>query len=173
MITLVLIRHGQSVWNKEKKFTGWTDVELTEQGIKEAKEAGRRLKAAGFTFDLAYTSRLKRAIKTLWLALEEMGLEWVDVERNWRLNERHYGALQGFSKVKKAEEVGEEQVHIWRRSFDTPPPALTEDDERHPKHDPRYADLTAEQLPECDSLKNTIDRLLPYWEERIVPSLKA
>jgi 2,3-bisphosphoglycerate-dependent phosphoglycerate mutase len=173
MIKLVLIRHGQSIWNKEHKFTGWTDVDLTEQGIEEAMSSGRKLKAAGFSFDLAYTSRLKRAIKTLWLALAELDMEWIDVVKSWRLNERHYGALQGFSKVKKAEELGEEQVHIWRRSFNTPPPALEEGDERHPKHDPRYADLSPEQLPACESLEDTIKRMLPYWEETIAPSLRA
>lgn len=173
MIKLVLIRHGQSVWNKAHKFTGWTDVGLTEQGIDEARTSGRVLKANGFEFDVAYTSRLKRAIKTLWLALEEMDMEWLDVEKSWRLNERHYGALQGESKVEMAEKVGEEQVHIWRRSFDTPPPALEKDDERFPGHDPRYADLSEDQLPTCESLKDTIDRMLPYYEETILPQLKA
>lgn len=173
MIKLVLLRHGQSLWNKENKFTGWTDVDLTEQGITEAKSAGQILKKAGFTFDLAYTSYQTRAIKTLHLTLEEMEELWIEERKSWRLNERHYGALQGFNKKEKAQEVGEEQVHIWRRSFATPPPALSQDDPRHPKNDPRYAALTPEQLPESESLKDTIERVLPYWEQAIVPSLKA
>jgi 2,3-bisphosphoglycerate-dependent phosphoglycerate mutase len=172
MIKLVLVRHGQSEWNAKHLFTGWTDVGLTEQGVAEAKKSGELLKKHGFTFDLAFTSRQKRAIKTLDIILEEMDQSWIDVLKSWRLNERHYGALQGFNKKEKAEEVGEDQVHIWRRSFDTPPPALTEDDERHPKHDPRYKDLTPEQLPECESLKDCIARFLPYWEENIVPVIK-
>lgn len=173
MIKLVLLRHGQSVWNKENKFTGWTDVDLSEQGIEEAKTAGKRLKDEGYTFDLTYTSYLKRAIKTLWLALEEMDLHWLPVQKTWRLNERHYGALQGFNKAEKAQEVGEEQVHIWRRSFDTAPPALEEDDDRFPGKDLRYQDLNDADIPRTESLKDTIDRFLPYWKEEIVPQLKA
>lgn len=173
MYTLILIRHGQSVWNKAKKFTGWTDVDLTEQGIEEAISAGQRLKKAGFIFDMAYTSYQKRAIKTLNYALEELDMLWLPVEKSWRLNERHYGALQGESKVEMAERVGEEQVHIWRRSFDTPPPKLELDDPRHPSHDPRYAELTPEQLPASESLKDTIDRMLPYWTETIAPAVKS
>jgi 2,3-bisphosphoglycerate-dependent phosphoglycerate mutase len=172
MIKLVLVRHGQSEWNAANRFTGWTDVGLTAQGVAEAKTSGELLKKNGLTFDLAYTSRQKRAIKTLDIILEEMDLSWIDVFKSWRLNERHYGALQGFNKKEKAEEVGEDQVHIWRRSFDIRPPALTEDDERHPKHDPRYSSLTSEELPECESLKDCIARFLPYWKEKIVPSLK-
>ncbi len=173
MIRLVLIRHGQSLWNKAHLFTGGTDVELSEKGIEEATEAGRRMKAAGFKFDLGYTSVLLRATRTLDLALQQMGLSDIEIRRSWRLNERHYGALQGESKVEKAKEVGEEQVHIWRRSFDVPPPALDEDDERHPRFDEKYKDLDPSLLPACESLKDTIERFLPYWEEEIVPSLKA
>ena len=172
MIKLVLLRHGQSVWNKANKFTGWTDVELSEQGVEEAKTSGRRLAKEGYEFDLAYTSVLKRAIKTLWLAMEEMDMFWLPVERSWRLNERHYGALQGFNKDEKAEEVGKEQVHIWRRSFDTPPPALEQDDERHPRKDRRDADLSESELPECESLEDTIERMLPYWDDVIAPQIR-
>ena len=170
---LVLIRHGQSVWNLEKKFTGWTDVDLSEKGFNEAKEAGRKLKEAGFTFDLCYTSYLKRAIKTLHLALEEMEELWLPIEKSWRLNERHYGALQGESKVEMAEKVGDEQVHIWRRSFDTPPPALDKEDPRHPKHQERYRSLSENEMPASESLKDTIARMLPYWENTIAPQVKA
>jgi 2,3-bisphosphoglycerate-dependent phosphoglycerate mutase len=174
MIKLVLIRHGQSTWNKEGNFTGWTDVELTEQGIEEAKKGGQHLKEAGFKFDIAFTSVLKRATVTLDLIFEEMGVTGeVPIENSWRLNERHYGALQGFNKKKMAEDKGAEQVHIWRRSFDTPPPALERDDERHPGNDPLYADLSEEDLPAAESLKDTIDRFLPYWHEKIVPEVKA
>lgn len=171
MIQLVLIRHGQSVWNKENRFTGWTDVELSEQGIKEAKNAGRLLKKAGFTFDLAFTSYLKRATETLDLVLKEMNLSGVEIRDTWRLNERHYGALQGENKAEKAKEVGEEQVHIWRRSFDTAPPALSLDDERHPRFDEKYKELPLELLPASESLKDTIDRFMPYWDEEIAPAL--
>ena len=172
MIQLVLIRHGQSEWNLAKKFTGWTDVDLTEQGIREAIESGEKLKKAGFTFDLAYTSYQKRAIKTLNLALEQMDQLWIPVHKTWRLNERHYGALQGENKEEMAEKVGKDQVHIWRRSFDTPPPPLEESDPRHPKHDPRYADLDPSDLPASESLKDTIARFMPVWENDIEPLIK-
>jgi 2,3-bisphosphoglycerate-dependent phosphoglycerate mutase len=173
MYQLVLIRHGLSEWNKKKLFTGWTDVDLHPEGVEEAKKAGQLMKEAGLSFDMAYTSYLKRAIKTLHLSLEEMNELWIPIEKSWKLNERHYGALQGFSKIKKAEEVGEEQVHIWRRSFDTPPPALELSDERHPSHDPRYAGLDPADLPAAECLKDTLERVLPYWESEIVPNIKA
>lgn len=172
MIKLVLLRHGQSTWNKANKFTGWTDVDLSEQGVLEAREAGKVLKENGFEFDIAFTSVLKRANKTLDLALEEMGQSDIPIEYSWRQNERHYGALQGFNKAEMAEKVGKEQVHIWRRSFATPPPALEESDERHPKHDPKYKDLKPEELPAAESLKDTIERFMPYWNEKIAPALK-
>ncbi|MFH1012280.1 MAG: 2,3-diphosphoglycerate-dependent phosphoglycerate mutase [Candidatus Peregrinibacteria bacterium] len=172
MYKLVLLRHGESVWNKEKKFTGWTDVDLSEKGAKEAHEAAKLLREGEFTFDMAFTSVLKRAIRTLWIVLDDMDLMWIPVERSWRLNERHYGALQGKSKTEKAKEVGEEQVHIWRRSFDVTPPALDKSDERHPSHDPRYADLSEKEVPGTESLKMTIDRFLPYWHERIAPTIQ-
>ena len=171
--TLVLLRHGQSIWNLENRFTGWTDVGLTEQGRQEAHNAGKILKASGYTFDFAYTSVLKRAIHTLWIVLEEMELEWIPVVRGWQLNERHYGALQGLNKAEMAAKFGEEQVKIWRRSYATPPPALDIDDERHPRFDPRYAGLTIEELPCTESLKLTVDRMLPYWHSTIAPSIKA
>ncbi|MBT6068493.1 2,3-diphosphoglycerate-dependent phosphoglycerate mutase [Candidatus Peregrinibacteria bacterium] len=173
MYKLVLLRHGQSQWNLENKFTGWTDVDLSDKGYGEARSAGRLLKKEGYTFDIAFTSVLKRAIRTLWIALDEMDLMWIPVRRSWKLNERHYGALQGFNKAEMAEKEGKEQVHIWRRSYDTQPPALTEDDERHPSHDPKYANLTGEELPESECLKDTVERFLPYWEEEIVPEIKA
>ncbi|MBX7058610.1 MAG: 2,3-diphosphoglycerate-dependent phosphoglycerate mutase [Leptospirales bacterium] len=173
MHKLVLIRHGESVWNKENLFTGWTDVPLSEKGVSEAMEAGRLLKAKGFSFDLAFTSRLKRAIKTLWLALEEMDEMWIPVRHNWRLNERHYGALQGLNKAETAKKYGEEQVHIWRRSFDISPPALEKSDKRYPGHEAKFADLKAEQLPLTESLKDTIARFLPAWHEDIAPEIKA
>lgn len=172
MIKLVLLRHGQSLWNKDNKFTGWTDVGLSKKGFEEAKKAGQILKKHGYEFDLAFTSYLKRAILTLWLALEEMDLCWIPIENSWRLNERHYGALQGFNKAKMAEDVGKEQVHIWRRSFDVPPPKLEKSDERYPGHDSRYKDLSEEEIPRSESLKDTIDRFLPYWHSNIVPALK-
>jgi len=168
---LVLCRHGQSIWNLENLFTGWTDVDLTDKGIEEARTAGRQLKELGFQFDLAYTSVLKRAIRTLWLILDEMDQMWIPVERAWELNERHYGALQGLDKAATAAKYGDDQVHIWRRSYDTPPPALAEDDERHPCHDPRYAGIP--NLPGTESLKITLDRVEPYWRERIAPQLRA
>ncbi|MGB3941098.1 MAG: 2,3-diphosphoglycerate-dependent phosphoglycerate mutase, partial [Candidatus Manganitrophaceae bacterium] len=170
---LVLVRHGQSAWNKENRFTGWTDVGLSELGIEEAAEAGRLLRKEGYTFDIAYTSVLKRAIKTLWLILEEMDLMWIPEHRNWRLNERHYGALQGLDKSEVAERHGPDQVKIWRRSYDIPPPPLDADDPRSPKKDRRYAALRSEEIPLTESLKETIARFLPYWEETIAPTVRA
>lgn len=170
---LVLVRHGQSAWNLENRFTGWTDVDLTEQGIAEAREAGRLLKEGGYEFDIAFTSVLKRAIKTLWIIQEEMGLEWIPVIRAWQLNERHYGNLQGLNKAEMAEKFGEAQVKIWRRSYDVPPPPLDLDDPRHPRFDRRYADLTPDQLPATESLKLTLERVLPYWHSTIVPTITA
>lgn len=170
---LVLLRHGQSEWNKANRFTGWVDVDLSEQGEAEAREAGRLLKAEGIAFNVAHTSVLKRAIRTLWLALEEMDACWLPVHRSWRLNERHYGALQGFNKAEMTEKHGEDQVHIWRRSYDTPPPALALDDPGHPRFDPRYADLNAESLPSSESLKLTLERVLPYWHDAIAPALQT
>jgi 2,3-bisphosphoglycerate-dependent phosphoglycerate mutase len=170
---LVLIRHGQSAWNLENLFTGWVDVDLTDLGRSEAKDAGKLLKAEGFQFDLAYTSVLKRAIRTLWIVLDEMDLMWLPVERSWRLNERHYGALQGLDKAQTVEKHGAEQVKIWRRSYDIPPPALELDDKRHPRFDRRYASLKPEELPAAESLKTTLDRVLPFWNSRIAPELKA
>ena len=172
MHKLVLLRHGQSQWNLENRFTGWTDVDLTDQGREEAKAAGRVLKEKGFVFDKAHTSVLKRAIRTLWIALDELDQMWLPVRRDWRLNERHYGALQGLNKSETAEKHGEEQVLIWRRSYDIPPPALAEDNEHYPGHDPRYANLTSEELPLTECLKDTVERFLPYWHEVIVPEIK-
>jgi 2,3-bisphosphoglycerate-dependent phosphoglycerate mutase len=169
---MVLVRHGQSTWNLENRFTGWTDVGLTDLGAQEALDGARVMMQENYTFDIAYTSVLKRAIKTLWIILEEMELEWIPVFRAWQLNERHYGALQGLNKAEMAEKFGEAQVKIWRRSYDTPPPALELDDERHPQHDRRYAELTPEQLPSCESLKDTVARMLPYWHETIAPVVK-
>lgn len=169
---LVLVRHGESIWNMENRFTGWTDVGLTERGEMEAHTAGQALKEAGFTFDLAYTSVLKRAIKTLWIILEEMGLEWIPVIRAWQLNERHYGALQGLNKAEMAAKFGEEQVKLWRRSYDVPPPPLDPNDPRHPRFDPRYASLKPEELPASECLKDTVNRMLPYWHSTIAPSIK-
>lgn len=173
MHKLVLLRHGESTWNKENRFTGWTDVPLSEQGIAEAHFAGKALKEAGYTFDIAYTSVLKRAIKTLWITMEDMDLMWIPVVRHWRLNERHYGALQGLNKAETAKKHGEEQVQIWRRSYDIPPPNLEESDERYPGHDPRYKGLTKEELPKSESLKDTVSRFLPYWTETIAPVIKS
>lgn len=173
MIKLVLLRHGESIWNKENLFTGWHDVDLTEQGRAEAKRAGELLKADGFTFDVAFTSVLKRAIRTLWMAMDEMDLLWVPVERSWRLNERHYGALQGLNKAETAEKYGDEQVLIWRRSYDVPPPPLEESDPRYPGHDPRYAGLLKSDLPKAECLKDTVERFLPYWHETIAPIIKS
>lgn len=173
MKQLVLLRHGESVWNKENRFTGWTDVALTEQGTREAVEAGRTLMSEGYRFDIAFTSVLKRAIKTLWLVMEEMELMWIPVHRNWRLNERHYGALQGLDKAETVAKHGMEQVHIWRRSYDIRPPALTPEDDRNPAKDPRYADLSPKDLPLTECLKDTVDRFLPYWIGSIAPEVKA
>lgn len=173
MIKLVLLRHGQSAWNLENRFTGWTDVDLSEQGIAEAHAAGKILREEGYVFDLAFTSVLKRAIRTLWIAMDEMDLMWLPVYNAWQLNERHYGALQGLNKAETAEKFGAEQVKLWRRSYATPPPALTLDDKRHPRFDPRYAALTPEQLPATESLKITLERVLPYWQGSIVPELKV
>lgn len=173
MIELVLLRHGESTWNRENRFTGWTDVGLSPKGREEAVEAGRILRREGYVFDLAYTSVLRRAIQTLWLALEELDQMWIPVVRSWRLNERHYGALQGLNKAETAAKHGQEQVMLWRRSYDTPPPPLTPDDPRFPGKDPRYRDLAPEELPRTESLRDTVARFLPYWEETIVPSLRA
>jgi len=173
MIKLVLIRHGESTWNKENRFTGWTDVDLSEKGRQEAKEGGEVLKAEGYLFDVAYTSVLKRAIRTLWTVLDEMDLMWIPVHRSWRLNERHYGALQGLNKSETAEKYGEAQVKIWRRSYDIPPPALTPDDERYPGRDPRYRNLTSQELPLTECLKDTVARFLPLWHETIAPAIRG
>jgi 2,3-bisphosphoglycerate-dependent phosphoglycerate mutase len=170
---LVLLRHGQSDWNLKNLFTGWTDVDLTEQGTREATHAGKTLKAEGFDFDIAFTSVLTRAIRTLWIVLSEMDRMWIPVERSWRLNERHYGALQGLNKAETAAKHGEDQVKIWRRSYDIPPPPLDPDDERHPRHDPRYRKLDPAILPATESLKTTLERVAPYWESRIAPELRA
>jgi len=172
MHKVVLLRHGESTWNKENRFTGWTDVDLSEKGIKEAHSAGQTLKKDGYTFDIAYTSVLKRAIKTLWITLEDMDLMWIPVVRNWRLNERHYGALQGLNKAETAQKYGEEQVHIWRRSYDTQPPALEKTDERYPGNDPRYSTLSENELPLTECLEDTVARFVPYWEQTIAPSIK-
>lgn len=173
MMKLVVVRHGESTWNKENRFTGWTDVDLSEKGKEEAKKAGEILKAEGFEFDLAYTSVLKRAIRTLWYVLDEMDLMWIPVIRDWRLNERHYGALQGLNKAETAARHGEEQVKIWRRSYDIQPPALEESDERFPGHDPRYGNLTADQLPKTECLKDTVARFLPLWKNEISSDIKS
>lgn len=173
MKKLVLLRHGESLWNKENRFTGWTDVGLTDKGTQEAIAAGRTLKNEGYLFEVAYTSVLKRAIKTLWLTLEEMDLMWIPVVRNWRLNERHYGALQGLNKAETAEKHGIQQVEIWRRSYDVRPPALTPDDPRYPGKDPRYAELLPDQIPLTECLKDTVERFLPYWHETIAPAVRA
>ena len=173
MHTLVLIRHGESVWNKENRFTGWKDVPLSEKGHEEAIEAGRLLKAEGFEFDEAYTSVLKRAIRTLWHVMEQMDLMWIPVTRSWKLNERHYGALQGLNKAETAAKHGEDQVKVWRRSYDIPPPPLETSDERWPGHDRRYAGLTKAELPVTECLKDTVDRVVPYWNSEIAPKIKA
>jgi 2,3-bisphosphoglycerate-dependent phosphoglycerate mutase len=173
MKKLVLIRHGESVWNKENRFTGWMDVDLSEKGLREAREAGRLLKEEGFEFDIAYTSVLKRAIRTLWLVLDEMDLMWIPIVNSWRLNERHYGALQGLNKAEMAAKYGEDQVLIWRRSYDVRPPALDPADERYPGRDPRYRELTPEQLPLTECLKDTVERFLPLWHETIAPTVQS
>lgn len=172
MKKLVLLRHGESIWNRENLFTGWTDVPLSEKGSEEALRAGRLLREKGFTFDIAFTSVLKRAIKTLWIVLEEMDLMWIPVMRTWRLNERHYGALQGLNKSQSAVEHGEEQVRLWRRSYNVPPPRLDPDDPRHPGHDPKYAMLHPGDLPATECLKDTVDRVLPYAQENIGPAMR-
>lgn len=173
MPTLVLLRHGESTWNKENRFTGWTDVDLSAKGREEAARAGQLMKAAGLSFDIAYTSVLTRAIRTCWMALDEMDLLWIPVIRHWRLNERHYGALQGLNKAETAAEHGDAQIKIWRRSYNIPPPPLTIDDERHPRRDPRYARLAAADLPMTESLHDTVTRFLPYWTETIAPSIRG
>ena len=173
MYKLVLVRHGQSTWNLENRFTGWTDVDLTDLGREEAHLAGELLREGGYDFDIAYTSALKRAIKTLGIIQEEMDRDWLPVIRAWQLNERHYGSLQGLNKAEMAEKFGEAQVKIWRRSYDVPPPALELNDERHPKFDRRYASLTREQLPATESLKSTLDRVLPYWHSTLAPDIKS
>ena len=173
MYKVVLLRHGESIWNKENRFTGWTDVGLSEKGVQEGKEAANMLKEGGFTFDIAYTSVLRRGIQTLWIVLDEMDLMWIPVHRSWRLNERHYGALQGKFKAKMAAEVGEEQVLIWRRSYDVPPPTLKTSDPRYPGNEDKYKTLTAAELPLSECLKDTVARVLPYWNETIVPTIKS
>ncbi len=173
MPTLGLLRHGESLWNKENLFTGWTDVDLTEQGIAEARKAGELLKSGGFSFDVAFTSVLKRAIRTLWIVLDELDLMWIPIEHSWRLNERHYGALQGFNKAQTAARYGEDQVLVWRRSYDVPPPPLEKSDARYPGSDPRYRELSASDLPLTECLKDTVERFLPYWHETIVPTIQS
>lgn len=173
MYTLVLLRHGESEWNKANLFTGWTDVDLSDKGIAEARTAGQSLREEGYVFDVAFTSLLKRAIRTLWIALDEMDLMWIPVQRSWRLNERHYGALQGLNKAETAARYGDEQVHIWRRSYDIRPPALDDDDQRHPRHDSRYRELAETDLPACECLKDTVERFMPYWHETIAPAIKS
>ena len=173
MLRLVLLRHGESTWNKENRFTGWTDVDLSEKGREEAREAGRLMSGEKYEFDVAYTSLLKRAIRTLWIALDELDMMWIPVHRSWRLNERHYGALQGLDKAETAAKFGEDQVQIWRRSYDTPPPPLTYEDPRHPLQDRRYAGLKRAEVPLTESLKDTVGRFLPYWHEVIAPDIKS
>ena len=173
MHKLVLLRHGESTWNKENRFTGWTDVDLTEQGRQEAKAAGQILKKDGYSFDLDYCSVMKRALRTLWIVLDELDELWIPVEKTWRLNERHYGGLQGLNKSETAAQYGEDQVLVWRRSYDIPPPPLEKSDERYPGHDPRYRDVPAADLPLTECLKDTVDRFLPYWHEVIAPQVKA
>jgi len=173
MFKLVLLRHGESTWNKENRFTGWTDVDLSEKGRQEATEAGRLLKDGGYVFDIAFTSVLKRAIRTLWITLDALDLMWIPVSKNWRLNERHYGALQGLNKAETAAKHGDAQVKIWRRSYDIPPPPLNPDDDRYSGRDPRYADLEREEVPLTESLKDTVARFLPYWHETIAPAVKS
>ncbi|WP_455279846.1 2,3-diphosphoglycerate-dependent phosphoglycerate mutase [[Eubacterium] cellulosolvens] len=170
---LVLLRHGESIWNKENRFTGWTDVDLTEKGIDEAREAGKLLRESGLIFDVAFTSILKKAVRTLWIVLDEMDLMWIPVYKSWRLNERHYGALQGLNKIETASKYGEEQVLLWRRSYDVRPPALEESDKRYPGKDPKYLNLEKKDIPLTESLKDTMERLLPYWNDVIVPEIKG
>jgi 2,3-bisphosphoglycerate-dependent phosphoglycerate mutase len=173
MIKLVLLRHGESTWNMENRFTGWTDVDLSEKGLQEAQRAGRVLKEAGYVFDVAFTSVLKRAIRTLWISLDQLDLMWIPVHHSWRLNERHYGALQGLNKAETAAKYGDQQVKIWRRAYATPPPALTPDDPRYPGSDPRYQNMDPKDIPLTECLKDTVERFLPYWHEAIVPALKS
>lgn len=173
MKKIVLLRHGESVWNKENRFTGWTDVDLTDKGVQEAREAGRLLRDAGFDFELAYCSVLKRAIRTLWIVLEELDRMWIPQQLSWRLNERHYGALQGLNKAETAQKYGDDQVLIWRRSYDTPPPALETHDPRSAARDPRYGGIPAEELPRTECLKDTVARFLPYWNETIAPQVRS
>ncbi len=173
MHTVVLLRHGESTWNRENRFTGWTDVDLSEKGVEEARAGGRLLADEGYTFDIAYTSVLKRALRTNWIVLDILDRLWIPVERSWRLNERHYGALQGLNKAETSMKHGEAQTKLWRRSFDVPPPALALDDPRHPSHDPRYAKLTPDERPATESLKDTIARFLPYWTGTIGPAILA
>ena len=173
MTTLMLLRHGESIWNKENRFTGWTDVDLSEQGQVESQQAGKLLKAEGYCFDIAYTSVLKRAIRTLWIVLDELDLMWIPVERSWRLNERHYGALQGLNKAETATRYGEAQVHLWRRSYDTRPPALAKTDPRYPGHDPHYQHLNETDLPLTECLKDTVERFLPYWHTTLALTVRA
>jgi 2,3-bisphosphoglycerate-dependent phosphoglycerate mutase len=171
MIKIVLLRHGESIWNRDNLFTGWTDVDLSEKGILEAKAAGHILEESGLVFDIAFTSYLKKAIRTLWIVLDKMDLMWIPVKKTWRLNERHYGALQGLNKAETAKQYGEDIVHQWRRSFSTRPPALEKTDKRHPSYDQRYKDLSTKDLPEGESLEDTLNRVLPYWDNDIVPEL--
>lgn len=173
MKKLVLMRHGESAWNLENRFTGWTDVDLTPRGVEEATRAGQLLKAEKLDFDLAYTSLLTRAIRTLWIAQEQLDRRWIPVIKHWRLNERHYGALQGLNKAETAAKYGDEQVHIWRRSYDTPPPVLALDDPRHESRDPRYASLLPEEMPVTECLKDTVERVVPYWQLEIAPQIRA
>lgn len=173
MTKLVLLRHGMSTWNKENRFTGWHDVDLTPEGVAEAHEAARLLKEGGYSFDMAYTSVLKRAIRTIWTVMDDMDLMWIPLYRHWRLNERHYGALQGLNKAETAKKFGEEQVNLWRRSYDIPPPALSKDDPRHPGHDPRYSNLKQDELPATECLKDTVNRFVPYFEQAILPTIKS
>lgn len=173
MANLILLRHGQSTWNRDNRFTGWTDVPLTEQGKAEARQAGRLLAEGSYAPDVAFTSVLKRAIQTLWLAMEEMDRMWIPVERSWTLNERHYGDLQGANKREMVQKYGKDQVHVWRRSYDIPPPKLDDDDDRNPKNDPRYAGLAPDEIPLTESLKLTVERVLPFWDRRIAPQLRA
>ena len=173
MTNLVLLRHGESIWNKENRFTGWTDVDLSEKGLREAKQAGKILKKEGYSFDVAFTSLLKRAIRTLWIVQDEMNLMWLPVNLSWRLNERHYGALQGLNKAEIAAKYGEEQVLKWRRSYDIRPPALEKTDERSPGNDPRYKDLNNKDIPLTECLKDTVKRFLPYWHAVIVPTIRS
>ena len=172
MYKVILLRHGESEWNQKNLYSGWTDVDLSEKGIQEAHQAGKLLKEGGYSFDVAFTSVLKRAIRTLWITLDEMDLMWIPVINSWRLNERHYGALQGLNKAQTAEEFGEAQVKLWRRSYDTRPPALKKDDARYPGNDPRYKSLTEAELPLTECLKDTVNRFLPYWEQAITPEIK-